>query len=80
MSYFLIYCSEDGDVSVTPYEKEELLEAIRTEDYGCVGFIENISELQGNGDPQMWGNNILIIKGEIVTPEPEKVIEKYKIL
>ena len=75
MTYFLIHCSEDGDVSVTPYEKDDLLRAIKNKDYGPIEFMENINY----GDPQYWGNKSLIIKGEIVIPKPKKVVEEYEI-
>jgi len=76
MSYFLIVCSEDGDISVTPYNKDELLEAIIEEDHDYIKFMQNIKDT----NPQYWGNSRLIIKGEIVTPEPKDVVKEYDIL
>jgi len=73
MTYFVINCS-DGDVIVTSYEKEHLLKAIEDEYYGHgIEFMETLSE----SNPQYWGNQVLIIKGEVVTPRPK--IVKYDI-
>jgi len=71
--YFFIHCSEDGDISVTQYNKEELLEIIK--EYGDIKYFEKLEE----EDPQCWGRNALIIKGEIATPKPKKVVEEYEI-
>jgi len=74
MLYFIISNSEIEQVS-----EEELLNRIRPEDvacyYGRVGFLEVIEE----SDTNYWGDNILIIKGEIVTPKPKKVVETFEI-
>ena len=75
-TYFVIHCSEDGDVSVNHYTKDELLEALEGEDYGAdIGFHDSLER----HDPQYWGRKILIIKGSIVVPKPKKVIESYDI-
>jgi len=73
--YFLIHCSEDGDVSVAKYEKDALLSAIKENYYGDIGFFDKMPD----ENIQYWGNKVLIIKGEIVTPKPVEVIKKYEI-
>ena len=80
MSYFII-SNSDGDTTVQQVSKDELLKRIQPDDgedccyYGCVGFLEAIKE----ADTNYWGENILIIKGEIVTPKPKRVIETFEI-
>lgn len=75
MPYYLIFCDEDGDVSVEEYIKPDLLKALQDEDYGPIGFIDKL----GDNDPQYWGNNALIIKGEIVKPKPKTVFKELEI-
>ncbi len=68
--YFVIRNS-DGDTSVTPMTKDQLLEFIN-EDEGS----DFLSSVPSNHDTNYWGDKILIIKGEVVTPTAkEKVIE-----
>ena len=73
--YFLIHCSEDGDVSVDKYEKDALLLAIKENYYGDIGFFDKMPD----GGVMYWGNRVLIIKGEIVIPKPVEVVKKYEI-
>jgi len=74
MTYFVINCS-DSDGLVTTYEKEELLRAIDNEEYGSgIKFMESVNKRK----ILEWGDNrVLIIRGEIVTPQPKFV--KYDI-
>lgn len=80
MSYFII-SNSDGNTTVEQVDKNTLLERIQPEEgeeccyYGRVGFLNEINE----GDTDYWGDNILIIKGEIVTPKPKKVIETFEV-
>lgn len=80
MVYFVIHNSE-GDTTVEALTKEELLERLTPDEdlnyyYGgngeCLGNIDN-------SDTNYWGDSLLIIKGEIVTPTAVKVIEKVDI-
>jgi len=70
MTYFVINCTPEGYVSVIPDEREHLLKVLDGKQYE---FIEKLDEY----DPQYWGNQVLIIKGEIVIPKPKVV--KYDI-
>ena len=73
--YFVIQNS-DGDTHVNQYSKEELLEELNNEDsFAMLGFLGRIEE----SDTNYWGENCLIIKGEIVKPEPKQVIEAFEI-
>ena len=72
--YFVIHNS-DGETTVEKMSKEKLLERINDEHYGKVEFIDGI----GNNDTNYWGDDILIIRGEIVVPKPKKIVETYDI-
>ena len=73
--YFFIYCSEDGDVSVVKYDRDDLLKDIRNEYYGPIDFHTDLIER----NPQYWNNKALIIKGEIVIPKPIEIVKDYEI-
>lgn len=73
--HYLIYVSEDGDVSVTEYKKEDLLRAIKDRDYGDLEFMCKLVET----DPQYWGGKSLIIEGKIVSPRPVQVVTEYEL-
>lgn len=80
MTYFII-SNSDGDTSVEQVDKETLVDRIKPEEgekfcyYGEVGFMDKIKD----NDTNYWGNNILIIKGEIISPKPKKVVETYEV-
>ena len=74
--YYIIHNS-DGDTTVEQVTREELLERINENYYGADGYISSLKGM--DLDTNYWGENVLIIKGEIVTPEPEKVVTQYNI-
>lgn len=73
--YFLIHVTEDGDVYVKQYKKDDLLKVIKDGYFGDMSFLEHIEE----ENPQYWGANTLIIRGEIVTPKPVEVVTDYEL-
>jgi len=73
MTYFVIYCNEDGEVWIKDYTKDQLLEEL--EEGSFSEFRDNLKE----NNPQYWGDSVLIIKGEIVTPTPKTVVTEYEI-
>ena len=77
-NYFVINNS-DGDTFVEDVSKEELIARLNDGDYyggkDGVQFLDVILE----EDTNYWRNKILIIKGEIVVPKAEKVVERYKL-
>ena len=75
--YFLIHCDEDGEVSVVLYSREELLEAIKDEDYGPIEFFTNEDDIPR--DPQEWGSKVLIVERNIIVPKPVQVVKEYEI-
>lgn len=75
-SYFLIHSGEDGG-SAEKLSKEELLNRITENYYGEDAKILN--EVPEDGNMEYWGDSILIIKGEIVTPEPVELVKSYDI-
>jgi len=75
--YFIIQNS-DGDTTVQQVPKEELARRLTPDkngdnSYGSDGFLEEIKE----DDTNYWGENILIIKGDIVSPKPKDVVKSY---
>jgi len=73
--YYFIYCDDDGEVAVSEYNRENLLQALVDQDYGEIEFLKGMS--LGNY-PQYWGNKVLIIKGEIVVPKPKKTVKEFE--
>lgn len=72
--YFLIHCSEDGDISVKQYSKDELLRLLKDEDYGFIEFFDKMPK-----DSPVYWEKVLIIKGEIMCPKPIEVVKQYEI-
>ena len=67
--YFIIY-NGDGDTTVEQMDKAKVLTAIKEERYGPV---EILDEMPDNADTNYWGENLLIIRGEIVVLETIKI-------
>ena len=81
--YFVIRNS-DGDTHVEPMSKEELMKGITPNedgdtDYGHIDNVTFFDKIHEDNDTNYWGEGILIIKGEVVTPKPKKVVETYEI-
>lgn len=81
--YFVI-TNSDGYTRVTPVSKETLMKEITPDDDGNTdyGHIDNITFLDAipeDTDTNYWGEGILIIKGEIVTPKPKEVVRSLEI-
>jgi len=80
MPYFII-SNSDGETTVDQIDKDTLIERIQPEEgeecnyYGRAGFLNKIED----SDTNYWGDNILIIKGEIISPKPKTVIETYEV-
>ena len=73
--YYIIHNGE-GDTTVEEVTKEELLKRIEEHYYGPVGCLDSCPV---DSDTNYWGENILIIKGRVVTPKPEQVVTKLTI-
>ena len=74
-TYFIIYNS-DGETRVNVLTKEELTKRLNEEYYGDdVEFLGKIDE----NDTNYWGDAILIINGEIITPKPVEAFKGYEL-
>ncbi len=74
--YFIIGMSEDGDPFHYIMSKEELEEFL--EENSEQDFMDE-EDLKNYSDSNYWNDSILIIKGEIIIPEPVEVVTKYKL-
>lgn len=76
MEYFVIHNS-DGDTIIDKISRGELLKRLNPVEpyYGKMGILQIIKEM----DTNYWGDNILIIKGEIVVPEVKTVVTELDI-
>ena len=70
--YYMIYSSEDGEVSIHAFTKKQLLTYLNDEinDGSSLKFMSELEE----GDPGYWGKDGIIIKGKIVTPFERKIV------
>lgn len=76
--YYIISCSEDGDVRVEELESQDVEDYINAEPGDGVDPKRAMAFLEG-GDPMEWGGKYLIIKGVIVKPKAVERITKYEI-
>lgn len=77
--YFLILNS-DGDTIVEEYTKEELEKELNewvedSKDPSSIKFLNHIDDK----DTNYWGRNMLLIKGEIITPKAKEVVIKFSL-
>ena len=76
MSYFYIYCNEDGETRVREMEPEEILSELiddNDREDPDVEMNQFWTTAPEDSDPCYWKGKRLIIKGEIVTPRPVSV-------
>ena len=78
MEKYFIIRNSDGDTRVDCVTKEVLLERINEGYYGADSkFLNNMPK---DDDTNYWGaDNILIIKGKIVSPGEKKVVTEFTI-
>jgi len=77
MEKYFIINNSDGDTCVDCVSKEELLKRINS---GYYGEHQSFLDVMPNeSDTNYWGDNILIIKGEIVSPKEQKIVTEYTI-
>tara|TARA_R100001594_G_scaffold121248_2_gene157050 strand:- start:338 stop:565 length:228 start_codon:yes stop_codon:yes gene_type:complete len=74
--YFVIK-NTDGDTIVSSMTKEVLEERLNEDWYGT--DVKFLNEIPKNNDTNYWGEDILIIKGDIVTPKPVQTVTEYEI-
>ena len=74
MSYFIISCSEDGDVRVSEYTREQVEAMLNSPEPGYLvrDFVDKVP----HRDISYWGGMAIIIKGEIVIPKVKEVVTK----
>jgi len=77
-TYFVI-SNSDGDTTIGEYTKSELLKLLEAKDFGNVFPFTRFPQFPENPDPNYWGDNILIIKGKVVSPKPVETVTKYEI-
>lgn len=78
--FFWCTSGEDG-TRLEPLSSPQLAERLREVergDYGKVVFLDRIPE-DDNGCWNAPDDAVVLIKGEIVVPEPEKVVTRYKV-
>jgi hypothetical protein len=74
--FFRIRGSEDGDVRVSAYTREEFETTINREADGVDGYLENFASVIPDADPNYWHGKSIIIRGEIVVPKAMEVKTK----
>ena len=74
MSYFIVSCSEDGDVYVSEHTTEQLEKMLNgpEPDYRIGDFVDKIPD----HNVAYWGGRSIIIKGEIIVPKAKEVVTK----
>ncbi len=77
-SYFVIIVSEDGEASIRQYDRTGIKQHLDKGYFGCVTFQDGIA----NCAPACWDTGekcrpMLIIKGRIVVPKPQKVVTQW---
>ncbi len=77
MKYFVI-SNSDGDTRINEIDGDLLQKRLAKKDYGDAGFMTE-KDLAKNSDTNCWNEKILIIKGEIVVPQPIQTVTEYKL-
>jgi hypothetical protein len=79
MSYFLIESDQDGRIQANgPLNKEQLLERINQSGYTFSQGLE-ITDNSFAGGRRVGTDLAVVIKGEIIIPQPIEVINRYDV-
>jgi hypothetical protein len=71
MAEYFVIRNSDGETYVDRISADDLLRQLLDEDYyGGKPVLKDLKEPSTN----YWGGSILIIKGEIVSPRPVKIV------
>lgn len=82
MAYFIIYTSEDGDVSLEAVTQEEVLKRVTPDEDGYTYYgpqAEIHSHMAAGGVDLQCGSGVYILKGQLVVPLPKEVVTKFEI-
>ncbi len=79
--YYWIACSEDGDVRVSSYTKDELERELNDPEINDPDGrrLAGLSSSIPGSDPMYWDGKSVIIKGEIVVPNTVAVVKKWEL-
>lgn len=77
MEKYFVIINSDGDTRIDCISKEELLKRINDNYYGEHRHFLDIMPTES--DTNYWGDNILIIKGSVVSPQEKKVVTEFTI-
>lgn len=72
-SYFVITCSEDGDIAVVTKSASELVHDLEEEARDSGRMTEFFRAAPEEHDPMYWHGKRLIIHGRVVVPSPRDV-------
>lgn len=75
MEKYFVICNSNGDTTIHVLDKETLLKGIEENYWGSMEFLNKIPD----SDTNYWGDSVVIIKGEIVTPTPLITVTKFDI-
>lgn len=75
MEKYFVISNSDGDTTVRVLAKETLLKQIEENYWGDREILNKIPD----SDTNYWGESVVIIKGEIVTPTPIVTVTKFDI-
>jgi len=73
--YFHIRCSEDGDVRVREYSKDEFKAMLNNRDESPLRLVSKVP----GSDPMYWDGQSIVIKGEIVVPVAVDSVREWEI-
>jgi hypothetical protein len=75
MSSYFVIKDNDGEITVEKLSKVKLLKRLNEEYYGEVNFKQNVDRRE----TVYRGDDVVIIKGEIVVPVPVVTVNRYEI-
>lgn len=74
--YFVIHCSEDGDIRVENLTKAELEKRLNEKYWGQAPVF---ADALPDTDPNYWKGQYVVIKGTIVVPKAVETVTQYEV-
>jgi hypothetical protein len=77
--YIVLHCNNDGETEIKYYTKQELEEWLNDEDEVNIKYDTFLDSSDTELPWSVDGSWYLIIKGQVVVPQPKQVVTKLEI-
>lgn len=75
--YIVLSTNADGETEVERLTEDELTKRLADDYYGSTEML--VGDLPDERDPKCWGEQLVIIKGEVIIPQAVSTVTEWKL-